>query len=367
MRRSDGLAACVRLGLALAGGVLVAPAVMAVEAAAVQAPAVATGTLEGAPYRIDIPEHWNGSLVMLMHGYEPRGMPRAEPWPQNEAAPIFLQRGYAVAASAYSTQGWAVAEALQDNERLRQYFATSHAPPRHTYAVGVSLGGMEALSSIEAHGAQYDGALSLCGVNAPAAEVFADGVVTPLVALEYFFPKAIPLAKGGLVDAGSPPMLDPEAIEVEVATDEAKATILVERLQIPRPMLAGAMMLDYLVLREMQQRAGGQPVDNTATTYAGFGDDAAFNRDVHRYPGTPAAMAYLAGNAALTGRIDKPVVLQSLAVDQTVPPRFAARYPELVHAAGRDAELRVLPPVGEGHCNLSEAQIGNAFDVLVGK
>lgn len=367
MRRNDALAACLMLGLVTAGGASGAPSTSAAEPAHAQVPVVATGVLQAAPYRIEIPDHWNGSLVMLMHGYEPKGMPRGEPWPQNEATPAFLQRGYAVAASAYSTQGWAVAEAMPDNERLRQFFAATYAQPQHTYLVGFSLGGLEALASLETNGKPYDGALSVCGVNAPATEVFADGIVTPLVALEYFFPKAIPLAKGGLVDPDSPPMLDPEAIEAEFKTDEAKTAILVQRLQIPRPMLAGAMMLNYMVLREMQQRAGGHPVDNTKTTYAGFGDDVAFNRDVRRYPGSPAAMAYVTNNATLTGRIDKPVVLQSVAIDQTIPPRFATRYPELVRDAGRTNELRVLPAVGEGHCDLSNEQIGKAFDELVGK
>ena len=126
-------------------------------------------------------------------------------------------------------------------------------------------------------------------------------------------------------------------------------------------------MLDYMVLREMQQRAGGHPVDNMTTTYSGFGNDVAFNRDVRRYSGSPVAMAYLENNFKLTGRIDKPVVLQSVAIDQTVPPRFAARYPELVRNAGRTKELIVLSAVGEGHCNLTDEQIGKAFDVLVDK
>jgi pimeloyl-ACP methyl ester carboxylesterase len=367
MRRIDALAVCFMLGVNAAGSASGAADNRASGLIRVQAPVVATGVLQGAPYRIDIPEHWNGSLVMLMHGYEPKGMPRGEPWPQNEAAPVFLQRGYAVAASAYSTQGWAVAEAVPDNERLRDFFAQTYDRPQHTYVVGFSLGGYAALASLENNGGPYDGALSLCGVNAPASELFADGIVTPLVALEYFFPKAIPLARGGLVDADSPPILDPEAIEAEFVTDETKTSILVQRLQIPRSMLAGAMMLDYMVLREMQQRAGGHPVDNTKTNYSGFGDDVAFNRDVRRYPGSPVAMDYLENKFRLTGRIDKPVVLQSLAVDQTIPQRFAARYPELVRDAGRAEELSVLPPVGEGHCNFTEEQIGGAFDVLVGK
>ena len=120
-------AACIALALSIAGAASGAPNAAARQAA----PVVANGVLQGAPYRIDIPEHWNGSLVMLLHGYEPKGMPRGEPWPQNEATPVFLQHGYAVAASAYSSQGWAVAEALPDTERLRQYFAAAYGKPRH--------------------------------------------------------------------------------------------------------------------------------------------------------------------------------------------------------------------------------------------
>lgn len=42
-------------------------------------PGVETGTLGDAPYRVEIPADWNGELVVLLHGYEPRGVPRANP------------------------------------------------------------------------------------------------------------------------------------------------------------------------------------------------------------------------------------------------------------------------------------------------
>ncbi len=47
-----------------------------------------------------------------------------------------------------------------------------------------------------------------------------------------------------------------------------------------------------MVLREFEQRAGGIPVDSRKTIYPAFGDDAAFNRQVKRYAGSPAALAY---------------------------------------------------------------------------
>lgn len=322
-----------------------------------------TGSLDGAPYRIDIPEHWNGDLVMLMHGYEPKGTPRKQPWPQADETPVFLARGYAVAASAYAAQGWAVGDALKDNEPLRQLFIKQNGKPHHVYVVGFSLGGLETLATIERQDAHYDGALSMCGVNLSAADIVARGVVTPLVAFDVYFPGVLP----DLAAPASPAMIDPDAIQAALQGSPDKATRLEQALQETAATLPGSLMLDYMVLRELEQRAGGMPVDTTKTIYAEFAGDADFNGKVHRYKGSPAAMAYLADNVTLSGRITKPVVLQRNAFDPTVPSRFDTVYPALVKAAGHASNLTVLPPVGEGHCNFTPQQVGKAFDVLVGK
>ena len=330
----------------------------------VAGPLADTGALQDVPYRVDIPPNWNGDLVMLLHGYEPKGMPRENPWPQNEATPVFLAQGYAVAASAYASQGWAVADALSDNEHLRDYFAGRYGKPAHAYLVGFSLGSYVALASLEKYGANYAGALSLCGVNIPARTAFNDAIVTSLVAFDLWYPGVLGLAPGGLADPVSPPMVDPQAIEAALKTNESVAASLSQRLEVPRAGLAGALMLDYMVLREMQQRAGGFPVDNRATVYAGFGDDAAFNKDVRRYAGDAAAMKYLEENSNLTGRIDKPLVIQHNNDDPTIPRRFDAVYPALAEKAGSVANVMVLPSVGVGHCGFSPEQTSAAFATL---
>ena len=109
------------------------------------------------------------------------------------------------------------------------------------------------------------------------------------------------------------------------------------------------------------------PVDNRKTIYQGFGDDAAFNRRVHRYAGSAAAMAYAERNVTLTGRIDIPLVMQWNVFDQTVPARFHSIYPDQVRAAGKGKLLTVLAPIGNGHCNFTDAQTAAAFETLVGK
>ena len=181
-----------------------------------------SGVLGNSPYRVDIPAKWNGQLVMLLHGYEPKGIPRESPWPQNDATPVFLADGFAVAQSAYASQGWAVTDAISDNEQLRAYFWRKYGKPRQTYLVGFSLGGHVAIASLEQHGTYYDGALSLCGINAPTTRVF-DDVLTSLVAFDYFFQNA-PGLPGSISDPESSPkgqVAVMEAVEAALKSDEA--------------------------------------------------------------------------------------------------------------------------------------------------
>jgi pimeloyl-ACP methyl ester carboxylesterase len=334
---------------------------MAADPEAEMAVRTSAGALDGVPYRIDIPKNWNGDLVVLMHGYEPKGVQRQNPWPQNEEAPVFLSRGYAVAASAFASQGWAVGDALENSEKLRQFFIKANRTPHHAYVVGFSLGGLESLATMERYGPEYSGALSMCGVNVSAPDIVARGVVTPLAAFDVYFPGVLP----DLADPASPAMVDQERIQEALKANPASATRLQDRLQETSATLPGSLMLDYMVLHEIVQRAGGMPVDTMKTTYTEFADDGAFNKKVHRYKGSPSAMAYLARNATLTGKITAPVVLQRNAFDQTVPSRFDTVYPGLAKAAGNASKVTVLPPVGEGHCAFTHEEIGKAFDVLV--
>ncbi|MET0230611.1 MAG: alpha/beta hydrolase, partial [Rhodanobacteraceae bacterium] len=99
------------------------------------------GTLEGAAYRVDVPEKWNGSVVVFFHGYAVTPVELDE---GERISPMFdgmLARGFAVIQSAYSATGWAVEEGAADSERLRKAFIAKHGAPKQTIAVGMSMGG----------------------------------------------------------------------------------------------------------------------------------------------------------------------------------------------------------------------------------
>src|SRR5688572_10716826 len=84
------------------------------------------GVINGAPYYIEIPEKWNKGLVVYTHGYAvASGKPRSQEFtPPKSLRDVFLSRGFAFAASDYSTQGWAVKEAIEDTEALRRHFVS---------------------------------------------------------------------------------------------------------------------------------------------------------------------------------------------------------------------------------------------------
>lgn len=325
-------------------------------------PGAHTGTLQGAAYRIDIPAGWNGDLVMLMHGYQPAGAPQATPMKAADATSIFLEQGYAVAQSQYASQGWAVGDAVVDNERLRQRFIHDFARPAHTYLYGFSLGGLGAVASIERYRQAYTGALVMCGATMSTPELMSRAVVEPLVAFDALIPGVLP----DLAAADSPAFVPPNVFAEALQAQPEQAAILEKRLQETSETLP-TLSLYYMILREFEQRAGGMPVDNRKTAYAGFGDDAAFNRQVRRYAGSAAAMAYAERNVTLTGEIAVPLVMQWNTFDQTIPSRFHPVYPDQVRAAGNGKWLTVLPPAGEEHCNFTDAEISAAFTTLVGK
>ncbi|MBK8066062.1 MAG: hypothetical protein IPK27_00065 [Rhodanobacteraceae bacterium] len=333
--------------------------------AAAAAPGASTGSLEGAPFLIEVPPSWNGELVMFLHGYEPVGTPRETPLAANDFDRWLLSEGFAVARSSYSAQGWAVAEALADNERLRQHAVKLLGKPRRTWLVGNSMGGLLVLASLERHPDAYDGGLSLCGVNSSAEEIIGRGGLDPLAAFDHYFPGTLGLAAGGLADPASPLSADPETIETALASNESRAGQLAASFDIHRGDLAGALMLQYLVLRELSVRAGGLPVSNRETVYRGFDDDVGLNAAVRRYDADPDAAAYLRANVTLTGKALRPVVILSNANDPTVPARFAGRYAELAQAAGYADQVLTLAPVGDGHCAFSQVDIGRALRELV--
>src|SRR5947207_4314654 len=101
------------------------------------------GYMLGAPYQIEVPAHWNGTLLLYSHGYaSPQSRMPGTDAPSRQVATSLLAAGYALAGSAYSQQGWAIEQALHDQLGVLDAFTARVGRPRRTVAWGSSMGGL---------------------------------------------------------------------------------------------------------------------------------------------------------------------------------------------------------------------------------
>lgn len=142
--------------------------------------AACTGEIDGAKYEIVMPTKWNGTLLLYSHGYrQAQAAPpdftapstAAEPAPgwssgNKEVGQALLDEGYAIAGSAYASNGWAVADGVKAGDALYHFFADTIAKPNRTYVWGDSLGGLITANLAEQHSDWVSGAAPLCGVVA---------------------------------------------------------------------------------------------------------------------------------------------------------------------------------------------------------
>jgi alpha-beta hydrolase superfamily lysophospholipase len=326
----------------------------------VPANVVDRGVINGAPYYIEIPATWNKGLVLYTHGYTVVGSkPASQEVPRMKALrDAFLSRGFAFAASDYSAQGWAVKEAIEDTEALRRYFVAKHGAPAESYITGHSMGGHISMAIIERYGHVYQGAMPMCGPLGAAIDFLNTGVFDMLVTFEALFPGTISSPyEASAATAGN--------VKAAIAADPERAARYAQRYGRTVGQLPGALALFHAIAGELKQRAGGEPFDNRNHIYAGFGDDAAFNRTVKRYAPTPSAREYVRQYATPSGRISDPILTIHTTSDALVLGSDVTAYEVPAALAGTSDRFVARFVEADGHCNFTPAQTGNAFDALL--
>lgn len=330
-----------------------------------------TGTVNYAHYKILFPKDWKHKLVMFAHGYEFMGSPSAINSPQlDQIAKIFLDRGFAVASSAYEYQGFALPQGVDDTENLRQYFWDKYGIQDSTFMAGQSMGGGVALAMMENFSKNYCGALAMCPLSSRPylqtrkefdTHVLFDalfpGVITPLSTIIDIHADFKPT---GITEMG--PKI--EAIRKAIAEDTVKAAELARQFYLKIGDIPFSLFFSESVLFDVVLKSGGNPYDNTNTIYTGFSNDWEINKNVKRFKAT-ANPDNIFEHYDRTGNIGKPVVLMHTVYDQLIPPLFGeVNFENMVHQKGKDHFLTVKLCNGQGHCNFTPEQIGKSFDEL---
>lgn len=135
-----------------------------------------TGVLDGAGYRIEVPENWNGYLVMWAHGFRGTGSSLTVDSPPMRQ--YLIANGYAWAASSYSTNYYDVRAGVEDTNALALAFndiaeenGRTLAAPTKYYITGASMGGHVTAAAVERETKEtannvvdYAAAAPFCGV-----------------------------------------------------------------------------------------------------------------------------------------------------------------------------------------------------------
>ncbi len=317
------------------------------------------GTINGADYKIIIPENWNSGLVMYAHGYEEIGEEFDEEEEEKDEFPnIFTNRGFAYAASAYKKQGLVVKDGVEDTEALRSYFEMKYGKPELCIITGHSMGGMISIATIENYPAEYNGALPLCGWLAPVYSLYKRSL-DMLVTYDYLFGE-----NNGDIVTGE--YIEPEEMQKSLDKYPKMKSLFAEHFRLREKDVAEVLGFGQFVLKESTDWLGGLPVGNEKTIYDGFGfADTCLNKNILRYSANPSAEEYAIEYYSPNGKIQDPVISLHTNYDEILPVSNYNYY-EQATIINHTSHLYVQKYViRDGHCLFEDEEVANAFDQLL--
>ncbi len=321
------------------------------------------GKIEEASFRIDVPANWNHGLVVYCHGYS-LTPDTFEKTPPDENMKIFLDRGYAVAQSGYSAGGWAIQEAVKDTEALRQYFSKQYGRPNQTYVVGHSLGGFLVMVLMEKFPAAYDGGLALCAPLAASNWFMARRAFDLRAVFDYYFPGVLQAPDKVPADYLPDPDLTKKIEELlNSKPGSAESLRHYSTIRTNEDMASTLTFVTYII-KDLEQRAGGNPFDNRSTIYQGSSDDDMLNDGIKRYAADEHATAYLCKSYTPTGDLSHPLLAIGSTCDPLIPAWVSNAYLSLTEQTGHQQMFRQQYVKHCGHCAMLPKEIGDAFSAL---
>jgi pimeloyl-ACP methyl ester carboxylesterase len=126
---------------------------------------VLSGEIAGAAWIAQVPDNWNGDLLIYAHGFRGEGPElTVDPPP---AYQFLTDNGYAWAASSYRRNSYDPGIGVIDTKNLTKHMQSMlrrEGDLDKTYLAGVSMGGHVTAAAIEKYPNVWDGALPACGV-----------------------------------------------------------------------------------------------------------------------------------------------------------------------------------------------------------
>ncbi|WP_338895289.1 hypothetical protein WBG99_05850 [Streptomyces sp. TG1A-60] len=370
----------------------------------------------GAAYTMDIPAHWNGTVLLYSHGYTPTGVPNpARNAPDDATKSLLLDQGYALIGSSYASNGWAVADAVPDQLATLDAFTVRFGTARRTIAWGTSYGGLVTTAIAERHAERITGSLSMCGLVQGGVANW-NSTLDPVFALKTLLAPGADLRLTGLesqaaaTDAANA-LAGIVAQAQGTATGRARIALAAALHNIPgwnnpsqpRPgptdretqqanqyqAVMGLVQFPAFVWRhEAESRVGGNMSWNTGVDYAAMLHHSPLHKEVadlyakaglslksdlttlNRAPrigAEPNAVERMGRTSSFTGRLTKPQMNIHTTGDALIPVQAESALRRAVSAAGSARLLRQAYVENAGHCTFSPAEQIAALHTLEGR
>lgn len=358
-----------------AGG---ATTVKAPDFAALAGAKASFGVLDRAGWEIEMPDSWNGELVLYAHGFAGFGTEVAVQTPPAALRKYFVTNGFAWAASSFSENGYDPGIGADDTLALKSLFEQKYGPAKKTYLVGASMGGNVVSLALENQADDYDGALSICGALTGIEQI--DYLVSWVAVAEFTSGLHFPIGEAGgnaarVFLSDMPRELGPVASPTPKG--QQFASIVKNLTGGPRPFFQEGFAEQYsvnfgLALLDPERKfLVNRAATNTNAKYhidSGLGlTDDQVNSGVRRFASDPAARNAEAHPDAVptTGKISDPLLTLHGTGDLFVPISIERDYKAKVQAAGKSDLLVQRAIRSGGHCKFSDGELTTAFADLV--
>jgi pimeloyl-ACP methyl ester carboxylesterase len=121
-----------------------------------------TGEIDGARFVVARPAQWNGSVLLIAHGFRDEKAPLVPDLnPEQLACRTLLDRGWIVAKTSYRRNGMIIRDAISDMENLRFHIAATCGEPQRVLLEGDSMGGAIVILIAEQFPGHYQGAVAV--------------------------------------------------------------------------------------------------------------------------------------------------------------------------------------------------------------
>ena len=344
------------------------------------------GVIEGAGYRIELPEDWNGDLILWAHGFS--GLNEAGDGPSSRlefSVPereAFLATGAAWAASTYRASGYVPGVGVDDLLLVKDRFAERFGAPRRTACIGASMGGATAQLMAQEFPEEIDGAVALCGA---LGNVWVVDYLAAWHTLAMWFIGAPPPrvdAAGLLAWSAALGAADEEGNLRLNEQGERFAAVIEQLTGGPRwgfreglaeqwntSFAVGALTWPSLIDaapftpgERITPPVGMIPMDTAGFVYDARGVDLdleRLNAEVVRLAADPIRRAD-PGFGAPSGRLEAPLLCLKTTGDLFTPIHLDRDYQRLVAAAGHADNLVVRAVRRSGHCTFSAFEYASA-------